>query len=72
MKFAEDAIGMVRDNTRAVLAYLLVGGVLVIALLEVWRCPDSGQQVLAQLLPVAAGVTAYYFGVKQNGAKKEV
>ena len=69
MRLAEDAIGLVRDHTRAVLAYMLVGGVLVIALVQVFRSPDTANQVLGQILPVAAGVTAYYFGVKQNGAK---
>ena len=67
MKFLDDTVGLVRDHTRAVLAYMLVGGVLVIALLQVFRSPESANQVLGQILPVAAGVTAYYFGVKSNG-----
>lgn len=69
MKIVDETVSLVRDHTRAVLAYLLVGGVLVISLIQVLRCPENADQVLAQILPVAAGVTAYYFGVKSNGAK---
>jgi hypothetical protein len=58
VELQRDAVGIVRDKLRGLLATLLVGGF-------VWVAVSKG--ALTELQVLAASALGYYFGARSNG-----